>query len=104
MLKVLLKHAGGLKSVRSEEKRLIEAQKNLTDARKVLDEAYDVADYTKMKKYDEIAKESQRKIRAMQKAAKVKPLTKEETKELNKLVKTRDKNLNLKKEIEFNRY
>ena len=94
----------GLRNVRSEEKRLIEAQKNLTDARKVLDEAYDVADYTKMKKYDEIAKESQRKIRAMQKAAKVKPLTKEETKELNKLVKTRDKNLNLKKEIEFNRY
>ena len=93
-----------IKGVKAEESRLLGTRNDLLNARKVLDEAYGVAGYTKMKEYDAVAKEAQRKIKLINKAAKVKPLTKEETKELNKLIKVRDRNLNLKKEIEFNRY
>ena len=93
-----------IKGVKAEEDRLLGTRNDLLEARKVLDEAYGVAGYAKMKKYDAVAKAAEKKIKAMQKAAKVKPLTKEETKELNKLISVRDRNLNLKKEIEFNRY
>jgi len=93
-----------IKGVKAEESRLLGTRNDLLNARKVLDEAYGVAGYTKMKQYDSAAKEAERKIKLINKAAKVKPLTKEETKELNKLIKVRDRNLNLKKEIEFNRY
>lgn len=93
-----------IKGVKAEEQRLLGTRNDLLNARKVLDEAYEVSGYAKMKQYDTAAKEADKQIKAMQKAAKVKPLTKEEVKTLNKLVKVRDRNLNLKKEIEFNRY
>jgi len=93
-----------IRGVKAEEERLLGTRQDLLNARKVLDEAFDVADYSKMKKYDAVAKEAERKIKLINKAAKVKPLTKEEVKELNKIIKVRDKNLNLKKEIEFNKY
>lgn len=93
-----------IKGVKAEESRLLGTRNDLLNARKVLDEAYGVAGYTKMKQYDAVAKEAERKIKLINKAAKVKPLTKEETKELNKLIKMRDKNIGLKKKIESEKY
>ena len=93
-----------IKGVKAEESRLLGTRNDLLNARKVLDEAYGVAGYTKMKQYDVVAKEAERKIKLINKAAKVKPLTKEETKELNKLIKMRDKNIGLKKKIESEKY